>query len=213
MERKRLMEYLSIRASLRQRCCDSQGCSSRTASRGPTLSNRSQRRRRRERTGPRNLCKGGARATACGPRRSSPRCCRGPPGSTALADRRTAPRRAAARVVVAGRGGHELQNTAAFTLADPADAIDAAGLGQARKRFALLSRDVSQLSDDQLRNLVVELENPRIAPAKLISGLSPSATRSAEGLALGPEQRAAAIETGLASVPSAVTLFAKRAAA
>jgi NAD(P)-dependent dehydrogenase (short-subunit alcohol dehydrogenase family) len=38
------------------------------------------------------------------------------------------------------------------------DAIDAAGLAQARKRFALLGRDVSQLSDDQLRNLVVELE-------------------------------------------------------
>jgi hypothetical protein len=31
----------------------------------------------------------------------------------------------------------------------------------------------------------------------LISGLSPSAARSAEGLALGPEQRAAAIETAL----------------
>ena len=54
---------------------------------------------------------------------------------------------------------------------------------------------------------------PRIAPIKLISGLSPSAARSAEGLALGPEQRAAAIETALASVPSAVTLFATRAAA
>ena len=37
------------------------------------------------------------------------------------------------------------------------DAINAAGL-QARERFALLGRDVSQLSDDQLRNLVVELE-------------------------------------------------------
>jgi len=43
----------------------------------------------------------------------------------------------------------------------------------------------------------------------LISGLSRSAARSAEGLALGPEQRAAAIETALA----AVTLFATRAAA
>ena len=38
------------------------------------------------------------------------------------------------------------------------DAIDAAGLAQARERFALLGRDVSQLSDDQLRNLVAELE-------------------------------------------------------
>src|SRR5215212_11162627 len=32
-----------------------------------------------------------------------------------------------------------------------ANAIDAAGLAQARERFALLGRDVSQLSDDQLR--------------------------------------------------------------
>jgi hypothetical protein len=39
-----------------------------------------------------------------------------------------------------------------------ADAIDAAGLAHARERFALLGRDVSQLSDDQLRNLVAELE-------------------------------------------------------
>ena len=38
------------------------------------------------------------------------------------------------------------------------DAIDAAGLALARERFALLGRDVSQLSDDQLRNLVAELE-------------------------------------------------------
>ena len=38
------------------------------------------------------------------------------------------------------------------------DAIDAAGLAQARERFALLGRDVSQLSDGQLRNLVSELE-------------------------------------------------------
>src|SRR5271154_4730384 len=38
------------------------------------------------------------------------------------------------------------------------DAIDAAGLAQARERFALLGRDVSQLSDDRLRNLVAELE-------------------------------------------------------
>jgi hypothetical protein len=38
------------------------------------------------------------------------------------------------------------------------DAIDAAGLAQARERFALLGRDVSQLSDDQLRNLLSELE-------------------------------------------------------
>jgi hypothetical protein len=38
------------------------------------------------------------------------------------------------------------------------DAIDAAGLARVRERFALLGRDVSQLSDDQLRNLVAELE-------------------------------------------------------
>jgi hypothetical protein len=38
------------------------------------------------------------------------------------------------------------------------DAIDASALAQARERIALLSRDVSQLSDDQLRNLVSELE-------------------------------------------------------
>jgi hypothetical protein len=38
------------------------------------------------------------------------------------------------------------------------DAIDTAGLAQARERFALLGRDVPQLSDDQLRNLVAELE-------------------------------------------------------
>src|SRR4030095_13000464 len=37
-------------------------------------------------------------------------------------------------------------------------AIDAAGLAQARERFALLGRDVSQLSDNQVRNLVAELE-------------------------------------------------------
>jgi hypothetical protein len=39
-----------------------------------------------------------------------------------------------------------------------ADMIDAVGLAQARERFALLGRDVSQLSDDKLRNLVSELE-------------------------------------------------------
>ena len=39
-----------------------------------------------------------------------------------------------------------------------ADAIDAAALAQGRERFALLGRDVSQLSDDQLRNLRAELE-------------------------------------------------------
>ena len=38
------------------------------------------------------------------------------------------------------------------------DAIDTAGLAQAWERFTLLGRDVSQLSDDQLRNLVSELE-------------------------------------------------------
>jgi NAD(P)-dependent dehydrogenase (short-subunit alcohol dehydrogenase family) len=37
-------------------------------------------------------------------------------------------------------------------------AIDAAGIAQARERFALLGRDVSQLSDDQLRSLMAELE-------------------------------------------------------
>jgi hypothetical protein len=39
-----------------------------------------------------------------------------------------------------------------------ADAIDAAGLAQARERFALMGRDVSQLSDDQVRKVVAELE-------------------------------------------------------
>src|SRR5262249_10387346 len=39
-----------------------------------------------------------------------------------------------------------------------ADTIDATGLARARDRFALLGRDVSQLSDDQLRELVAELE-------------------------------------------------------
>ena len=38
------------------------------------------------------------------------------------------------------------------------DAIDAAGLAQARERFALLGRDVSQLRTMQLRNLVAELD-------------------------------------------------------
>ena len=38
------------------------------------------------------------------------------------------------------------------------DAIDAAGLAQARARFASMGRDVSQLSDDQLRGLVAERE-------------------------------------------------------
>jgi hypothetical protein len=38
------------------------------------------------------------------------------------------------------------------------NAIDAATLAQVRERFALLGRDVSQLSDDQLGNLMAELE-------------------------------------------------------
>jgi hypothetical protein len=43
------------------------------------------------------------------------------------------------------------------------DAIDAAGLAQARERLALLGRDVSQLSDDQLGDLVVDLVSIRPA--------------------------------------------------
>ena len=38
------------------------------------------------------------------------------------------------------------------------DATDGASLAHARERFALVGRDVSQLSDDQLCNLVSELE-------------------------------------------------------
>src|SRR5947207_6931876 len=63
-------------------------------------------------------------------------------------------------VVMPGQIGTSIRaNTRKIHSGDrEADAIDAAGLAQARERFALLGRDVSQLSDDQLRNLVVELE-------------------------------------------------------
>src|SRR6202046_2315450 len=50
-------------------------------------------------------------------------------------------------------------NTRKIHSGDPElDGIDAAGLAQARELLALLGRDVSQLSDDQLRDLVAELE-------------------------------------------------------
>jgi hypothetical protein len=59
----------------------------------------------------------------------------------------------------AGKGTSIRANTRKIHSGDrEADAIEAAGLAQARERFALLGRDVSQLSDDQLRNLVAELE-------------------------------------------------------
>jgi len=63
-------------------------------------------------------------------------------------------------VVMPGQIGTSIRaNTRKIHSGDrESDAIDAAGLAQARERFALLGRDVSQLSDDQLRNLVVELE-------------------------------------------------------
>jgi len=63
-------------------------------------------------------------------------------------------------VVMPGQIGTSIRaNTRKIHSGDrEADAIDAAGLAQARERFALLGRDVSQLSDDQLRNLVAELE-------------------------------------------------------
>jgi NAD(P)-dependent dehydrogenase (short-subunit alcohol dehydrogenase family) len=63
-------------------------------------------------------------------------------------------------VVMPGQIGTSIRaNTRKIHSGDrEAVAIDAAGLAQARERFALLGRDVSQLSDDQLRNLVVELE-------------------------------------------------------
>jgi NAD(P)-dependent dehydrogenase (short-subunit alcohol dehydrogenase family) len=63
-------------------------------------------------------------------------------------------------VVMPGQIGTSIRaNTRKIHSGDrEAESIDAAGLAQARKRFALLGRDVSQLSDDQLRSLVAELE-------------------------------------------------------
>ena len=63
-------------------------------------------------------------------------------------------------VVMPGQIGTSIRaNTRKIHSGDrEADAIDAAGLTQARDRFALLGRDVSQLSDDQLRNVLAELE-------------------------------------------------------
>ncbi len=63
-------------------------------------------------------------------------------------------------VVMPGQIGTSIRaNTRKIHSGDrESNAIDAAGLAQARERFALLGRDVSQLSDDQLRNLVSELE-------------------------------------------------------
>ena len=63
-------------------------------------------------------------------------------------------------VVMPGQIGTSIRaNTRKIHSGDPElDGIDLAGLAQARERFALLGRDVSQLSDDQLRNLVGELE-------------------------------------------------------
>ena len=63
-------------------------------------------------------------------------------------------------VVMPGQIGTSIRaNSRKIHSGDPElDGIDAAGLAQARERFALLGRDVSQLSDDQLRNLVGELE-------------------------------------------------------
>src|SRR6202045_1197948 len=63
-------------------------------------------------------------------------------------------------VVMPGQIGPSIRaNTRKIHRGDrESDAIDAAGIAHARERFALLGRDVSQLSDDQLRNLVAELE-------------------------------------------------------
>jgi NAD(P)-dependent dehydrogenase (short-subunit alcohol dehydrogenase family) len=63
-------------------------------------------------------------------------------------------------VVMPGQIGTSIRaNTRKIHSGDrESDAIDAVGLAHARERFALLGRDVSQLSDDQLRNLVAELE-------------------------------------------------------
>src|SRR5215475_13094242 len=63
-------------------------------------------------------------------------------------------------VVMPGQIGTSIRaNTRKIQSGDrESDAIDTAGLAQAWERFTLLGRDVSQLSDDQLRNLVSELE-------------------------------------------------------
>jgi short-subunit dehydrogenase len=63
-------------------------------------------------------------------------------------------------VVMPGQIGTSIRaNTRKIHSSDrESDAIDGAGLAQARERFALVGRDVSHLSDDQLRNLVSELE-------------------------------------------------------
>ncbi len=63
-------------------------------------------------------------------------------------------------VVMPGQIGTSIRaNTRRIHSGDrESDAIDAAGLAQARERFALVGRDVSQLSDDQLRGLVAELD-------------------------------------------------------
>jgi hypothetical protein len=63
-------------------------------------------------------------------------------------------------VVMPGQIGTSIRaNTRKIHSGDrEADGIDAAGLAQARERFTLLGRDVSQLSDDRLRDLVTELE-------------------------------------------------------
>src|SRR4030081_3401342 len=58
-------------------------------------------------------------------------------------------------VVMPGQIGTSIRaNTRKIHSGDrESDAIDAAGLAQARERLALLGRDVSQLTDDQLRDL------------------------------------------------------------
>src|SRR5437868_3734979 len=63
-------------------------------------------------------------------------------------------------VVMPGQIGTSIRaNTRKIHSGDrESNAIDAAGLAVARERFALVGRDVSQLSDDQLSNLVAELD-------------------------------------------------------
>jgi hypothetical protein len=63
-------------------------------------------------------------------------------------------------VVMPGQIGTSIRaNTRKIHSGDrESDAISAAGLAQARERLALLGREVSQLSDDELRKLVAELE-------------------------------------------------------
>src|ERR1700722_14205514 len=63
-------------------------------------------------------------------------------------------------VVMPGQIGTSIRaNTRKIHSGDrESDAVDAAGLAQVRELFALLRRDTSPLSDDQLRNLVSELE-------------------------------------------------------